>query len=491
MLRVCSLFCLLVLLLNLGTLVAAERKPIKASKFQITAKVGKGRQVSEIKKADFYITKDSGQTWTKEADDSVRHPAGKAPSIIFQADDDGLYGVEIKIHYKDGASPKAPQPGDKPKDDMILLIDTTPPQIDTFLSGLLEGTENKLFVEWSVSDKHLGKMPVQLEHSADLKSWQAFLSKQEPKHSRIMPLPHTVPFYIRLKASDRAGNHALSKVILIGSRPPVAAPDEEHSANEAETATEADSSAVQLPSLGEVERDVDAALAQESETPVVEVPPDHQDIIAPYADKPWPSVYTGEKTDVETAADHSTQVAGSEDLPDHSGHKERFIEEDIALILKKRKGRILFGKDAEKVLAAARHAVIDDRDDRALFLYSRLKDSTVAGEALPEEVELLIKQNDLQQAMELVRTAPPEVMNTALRIQHANILIARGKNNEAISVLTGIIPDKTDDYKNARLLLAQCYISAGKTRSARTVLLQLAEEQDSWGQTARSMLGKL
>ena len=488
-------------------LYAAELKPIKASKFKVKARPGNGNSVDDIESVNFYITQDSGETWKQIAEDKVVHEAGQAPYFIFASPKDGTYGFWIQVLYKDGQADKAPKTGSVAP--TIRLIDTTKPKIKEFLAGLIAGTEQKLFLEWEVSDKHLGSQAVSIEISTDAgENWSIYKSSLPAKGKDMNALPQKLPFEVRLSVLDKAGNKNLSKAIKIfrntaaeteNKTETAAATESESTAAKAESASKtetseptetktASNSAAQLPSLDEVEKDVDAELAQQqaAEAPAPQVPENHQDIVAPYANKPWPSKYTGEEPVAE-----ETETQASSDQAAIAGQPARLIDEDIALILKRREGRILFGTDAEKILKAARQAVQDGNNERATVLYARLKDSTVAGEALPEEIELHLRLEHIDVARELVRTAPPEVRNTKMRIQEASLLITDNQRKRAISLLTGIIPDDTDDYRNVQLLLARCYIDEQKTRSALTILRPLAQRKDSWGQAAQALIDQM
>ena len=479
---------------------AAELKPIKASKFKVKARPGNGNTIADIDSVNFYITKNSGEAWTQIDATRVVYEDGKAPYFIFTAEGDGKYGFWIQVLYKNGQKDKAPAIGSIAP--TTRLIDTTKPQVKTFLAGLIAGTEQRLFLEWAVDDLHLGAQPVSIEISTDQGAhWSVYKSSLAASGKDNSALPQSTPFDIRLSAVDLAGNTSVSNSITIGQSQQqntnTSAPKNKQTTKAAATtettettaATEAKpqqaAQASQLPSLDEVEKDVDAELAQKQETaPAPQVPKNHKDIVAPYANKPWPKKYTGEE-------DTTTDGIATSDKDAIARAPARLIDEDIALILKRREGRILFGKDAERILNAARQAVKGSNNERAVVLYARLKDSTVAGEALPEEIELHLRLDHIDIARELVRTAPPEVRNTKMRIQEASLLIADKKRKQAISLLTGIIPDETDEYRNAQLLLARCYIEENRTRSALTILRPLAQRSDSWGQAAQTMIDQL
>ena len=495
----CLIFCCICL--HSHHAQAAELKPIKASKFKVKARPGNGNNIADIESVNFYVTDNGGESWSQIDAANVVTKEGAAPYFVFTAPKDGTYGFWIQVLYKNGQADKAPQVGSVAPTNR--LIDTTVPSIDNFLGGLIAGTDQKLFLEWAVSDKHLSDKPVSIEISTDQGAhWSSYKSSLAAEGKDSSSLPQKLPFDIRLSVIDLAGNKQVSKPISIGQ---AAAGNNNTNSQDTEKETGADTktftepaiakedapapkkdSTTTLPSLDEVEKDVDAELAQQKNNepaPAPKVPENHQDIVAPYADKPWPKKYTGE---IE-----SDEISASSDAEALAKQPARLIEEDIALILKRREGRILFGKDAEQVLDAARHAVKNGNNERATVLYARLKDSTVASESLPEEIELHLRLDRLDIARELVRTAPPEVRNTKMRIQQASLLIVDNKRKRAISLLTGIIPDETDDYRNAQLLLARCYIEENKNRSALNILRPLAQRTDSWGQAAQTMIDQM
>ncbi|NRA40545.1 MAG: hypothetical protein HRU15_20540, partial [Planctomycetes bacterium] len=303
-------------------------------------------------------------------------------------------------------------------------------------AGLLTGTGSKLVVEWEVSDLHLSSNPVDVDYSSDLENWSHLIHDQAASGSYVGKIPNDLTScYLRLSVSDRAQNLAQSKIVNIGNtqvKNPLG--DKQAATNGTNTkntstiqattskttqqATE-NSAASALPSLNEVARAVDKELAHTdaNNKPLpakkFEIPAGHQDVIAPYANKPWP-----QDLKKSSASDQENlQLNATSD----SHLNSKIINADVARILHRRKGRLIFGSDAEQVLEAARNAVSLGKTNHALVLYQRLRDSTVTTAALPEEIELLIGLKRDREAIEVITLAPPESMSTAIRVLEAQL----------------------------------------------------------------------
>lgn len=495
--------------LLLGTLHAVELQPIRHSKFKIKARIDARHSIADITSVSFYITRDNGANWSQVAADKVQQQAGDIPYFIFQSQGDGSYGFWPQVFYNDGSSDIAPRSGTMPLNGAVKLIDTTPPQIESFIAGLLTGTGSKLVIEWEVSDLHLPSNPVDIEYSSDLETWTHLIHDQAAKNSYVGALPNKLQTcYLRLSVSDRAHNKTHSKIVQIGHQtvvdtpsltppPTTSAPEKKQpTAKNTETSSSTVDTPSTLPSLKEVGAAVNKELAHtdanNKELPPKKfaIPPGHQDIVAPYANKPWPKSFNESNATENENPELADKTNGASDNT-QAQLNSKVINAEIARILYRRKDRLIFGTDAEKVLAAARHAVALGTSNHALVLYQRLHNSTVTAEALPEEIALLIGLKRLTQAMTVLKNAPPESITSAMRVQEAQLLLAQKKTTAAINVLHSIIPDNTDAFKNSRLILARSYISIKKIKFARPILIDLSKNNDTWGQTAQRLLQSL
>jgi len=153
-----------------------------------------------------------GRTWTKldEFPIDLKNAGEENASkkLAFNVTDEGIYGITLLAKSGVGLGDRAPQPGDRPQ--FWIEVDLTKPVVQVLNvnvgTGIDKGT---LTVAWNAQDKNLGLNPIRLSY-AELKDgpWTTFSDKLANNGKHIWKMPEQLPFqfYVRVEASDLAGN---------------------------------------------------------------------------------------------------------------------------------------------------------------------------------------------------------------------------------------------------------------------------------------------
>lgn len=157
---------------------------------------GPGRGATKI---DFWATPDGGKTWVPLRDESAGTPPAR---LTLPAD--GVFGIRIRP----GAGSKPPEPGEEP--DCVVEVDTTKPVVNlsepVIGSGDDEGT---MLITWTATDKYLQTNSINLHYATSAEGpWQVIVTgyKNAGTYKWAMPTGLTGAVYLRLEASDKAGN---------------------------------------------------------------------------------------------------------------------------------------------------------------------------------------------------------------------------------------------------------------------------------------------
>lgn len=148
---------------------------------------------------DFWATKDGGRTW-----EPLRDEAGGIAPARLTLPGEGLFGIRIRP----GAGSKPPEPGEEP--DCVVEVDTTKPAVNllqpTIGTGADEGT---MLITWTAADKNLVSNSVNLFYATQSEGpWTEVARgyKNEGVYRWAMPTGLTGDIFVRLEATDRAGN---------------------------------------------------------------------------------------------------------------------------------------------------------------------------------------------------------------------------------------------------------------------------------------------
>ena len=148
---------------------------------------------------DFWATPDGGKSWV-----ALRDEAGGMPPAKLTLPGDGVFGIRIRP----GAGKKPPEPGEDP--DCIVEIDATAPTVTLMQPTLGGGSdEGTMLIAWTASDKHLLTNSINLSYATrPAGPWVVIVSgyKNDGLYRWTMPTALVGNVYLRLEASDRAGN---------------------------------------------------------------------------------------------------------------------------------------------------------------------------------------------------------------------------------------------------------------------------------------------
>jgi hypothetical protein len=146
---------------------------------------------------DFWATPDGGRTWVKLQDAAAGNPPAK-----LTLPGDGVFGIRIRPNG--GAKP--PEPGEDP--DCVIEIDTTKPSV--MLSSPTVGAEDGvMLINWEASDKQLLNNAINLYYAGKPEGpWEVIVHgyKNTGAYRWTMPAGLAGPVYLRMEASDKAGN---------------------------------------------------------------------------------------------------------------------------------------------------------------------------------------------------------------------------------------------------------------------------------------------
>lgn len=158
---------------------------------------------SGVGKVEVYLTTDGGQSWHRLRED----PSRRSPTEI-DLPGEGVFGIHLAITNGNGFGGRPPARGDAP--DCTIEVDTTPPFVQLRPSELVPQT-GQLEVRWTASDKNLGAEPVSLSYRTRPDGpWQVIAKgvKNTGSHRWTFPRDAGATFYVRIEATDQAGNVA-------------------------------------------------------------------------------------------------------------------------------------------------------------------------------------------------------------------------------------------------------------------------------------------
>jgi hypothetical protein len=145
---------------------------------------------------DFWATPDGGRTWTQ-----VRDLNGGIPPAKLMLPGDGVFGIRIRP----GAGSKPPEPMEDP--DCVVEVDTTKPVVG--LTAPVLADDGVLVVGWTAADDNLVSNSINLYYAPKPAGpWEVIVTgyKNTGEYKWALPAGLTGPVYLRVEASDRAGN---------------------------------------------------------------------------------------------------------------------------------------------------------------------------------------------------------------------------------------------------------------------------------------------
>ncbi|HLW64316.1 MAG TPA: hypothetical protein VKS79_03285 [Gemmataceae bacterium] len=162
---------------------------------------------SGVSRVDLWSTRD-GKQWREEGYNKLDRG-----DVIFQAQEDGRYGLTVIATSGAKINPKSPQAGDYPQ--RWVEIDTVPPQVQLFQPILgMDAKGGKVMFRWSATDKNFGPEPISLYYSESRDGpWKVIIDAHANRGEYVWYFPKDAPLrvYFQIKAIDRAGNKSVCK----------------------------------------------------------------------------------------------------------------------------------------------------------------------------------------------------------------------------------------------------------------------------------------
>lgn len=158
---------------------------------------------SGLGKVDIWITPDQGDSWRRLAEEAPRRNP-----LQINLPGEGLFGVRLVAINGNGFGGNAPKRGDQP--NFWVEVDSTAPllqlgNIDAFTDGVA------LTICWQANDRNFGATPINLSYRSEADpTWQPLARglKNTGQYRWQFPRDKGERFYIRVEATDQAGNVA-------------------------------------------------------------------------------------------------------------------------------------------------------------------------------------------------------------------------------------------------------------------------------------------
>ncbi len=188
-----------------------ERSFIKNKQISLSYDVGDVGP-SGVSSVELWYTLQQGRAWNKLQDYpiDVKNPleARDAKKLVFEVNDEGIYGITLLAKSGVGLGIRPPQPGDRPQ--FWIEVDLTRPAVQLQEVKVGAGFDKgKLTIDWKATDKNLGINPIRLSYAEDKAGqWTTIVDKLTNSGRYIWRMPDPLPyqFYVRVEAFDRAGN---------------------------------------------------------------------------------------------------------------------------------------------------------------------------------------------------------------------------------------------------------------------------------------------
>jgi hypothetical protein len=170
---------------------------------------------SGLEAIDLWMTRNR-QDWKKAQQvNQLPAPGAEKATLVYEANEDGLYGFTIVARSMAKLSSGEPASGREPQ--IWVEVDTQPPKIEQFDVRVGSSQDSRsVAIVWKVTDKNLTRESIILEYARDQTAdkWDEIAKDLECARDGtgryIWPKPEGEPykFYVRIRAIDRAGNVA-------------------------------------------------------------------------------------------------------------------------------------------------------------------------------------------------------------------------------------------------------------------------------------------
>jgi hypothetical protein len=160
---------------------------------------------SGVSSVELWATRD-GRTWQRYSSE----PPPSGPLVVHVAEE-GRYGFSLVVKSGVGLGAPPPCPGDAPQ--LWVEVDETRPKVRLLHAEVGKGPESDcLLLSWMASDVNLMPHPITLSTATSRDGpWTPVAAHLENTGKYVWRMPKDVPyqFYVRVEASDRAGNRGV------------------------------------------------------------------------------------------------------------------------------------------------------------------------------------------------------------------------------------------------------------------------------------------
>jgi hypothetical protein len=192
--------------LPLGFTADTERRLVNSKKISLNYEL-KDVGPSGVSVVELWFTQD-GRSWNRYPLAKTEDGAGPPRPLVFEVNGEGIYGFTLVAKSGVGLSERPPQIGDRPQ--IWVEVDLTRPVVQLHQVLVGRGADKgKLTIRWTARDKNLGREPITLSYAEKSGGpWTPIAEKIANTGRYVWAMPEQVPyqFYVRVEATDRAGN---------------------------------------------------------------------------------------------------------------------------------------------------------------------------------------------------------------------------------------------------------------------------------------------
>jgi hypothetical protein len=158
---------------------------------------------SGIAVIELWYTRTEGRNWQK-----YEERPNPQPPYTFEVNDEGLYGFTLVARNRAGGGEQPPKVGDLPQ--VWVEVDLTKPLVRIQAVDVGKGAElGNLTITYNATDKNLARQAISLSYAEKPDGeWKPIATNEENTGRYVWRMPADVPyqFYVRVEATDRAGN---------------------------------------------------------------------------------------------------------------------------------------------------------------------------------------------------------------------------------------------------------------------------------------------
>ncbi len=177
---------------------------VKSKKFSLNYEI-KEKGPSGVKEIELWYTPD-GRNW------QLYRKEPPTPPFLVEVTSEGRYGFTLIARSGVDLSDRPPQVGDPPQ--AWIEVDVTKPVVRLLGADVDRASElRNLSIVWTASDKNLGRQPITLSYAQQADGPWTEIVKTENTGRYVWQMPQGVPyrFYVRVEATDQAGNVGLDQ----------------------------------------------------------------------------------------------------------------------------------------------------------------------------------------------------------------------------------------------------------------------------------------